>query len=447
MNGGPDTQIHPEPSIWLNGQSCYDKESTDIGPHISIIQDTYEDIGPKISVLQDKRDVAKLSAVEAHYSKMAWNADSSSESTSEGTSQAIEVCHCIISEEACRDRHSQSTSLEDVSGDRLCVVKTKMLRRSVSRRNKNKFSVRKQKSTIVGKLQQQPDKDKIERASTENDDGIVSLEDIKIDVQDPSEVSAHTSTDTTLQPPSTHTLTRHAHYPTKRPRRRQMRVRVCRRPRKILVLGDMTSGKTNLISAYGRDRFSETYIPTILNCFQTDAKIGSEVIDLVVVEVSGRDDFEPLRRRAYRRMDGAVICYSVDSVVNLNRIRDYWVPELRKYAPKAPFVLVGTKKDIRDSARDRLEERLKSKAEEVRSKDEMMADRLQAEVKFSEDFVSEDRGKRLANSLGANSFMECSSLYRDGTREVFEGVTKIALRKTRRLRQDRRHVDSMCSIM
>lgn len=233
-------------------------------------------------------------------------------------------------------------------------------------------------------------------------------------------------------------------YRTRKYRTRKIQVRMRRRPRKILVIGDMSSGKTNLISAYSRDKFSVSYMPTILHCYMTDARICNESIELVVIETSGRDDFEPLRRRAYHKMDAAVICYSVNNVQCFDRIRDFWVPELRKYAPKVPFVLVGTKRDLKDDARDQLEEALRlAKAEDGNS----MAARLRAEVSFNEKFISEDRGKRMAQSVGAEGFMECSSLYRDRTRDVFETVTRVALRKSRRVRKDNRHLDTMCTIL
>ena len=218
-----------------------------------------------------------------------------------------------------------------------------------------------------------------------------------------------------------------------------------RRPRKIIVIGDMSSGKTNLIAAYSRDRFTPLYTPTILHCYQTDARVSNESIDLVVIEISGRDDFKPLRRCAYHKMDAAVICYAVNNAQCFERIKEFWVPELRKYAPKVPFVLVGTKKDIKEHARDELEEMLRSAVED--DKDGSMAARLRAEVSFNEEFVSEDRGRRMASSVGAEGHIECSSLYRDRTRDVFETVTMVALKKTRRVRADNRHLGAMCNIL
>ena len=227
-------------------------------------------------------------------------------------------------------------------------------------------------------------------------------------------------------------------------RRKKIKVRMLRRRRKILIVGDMTSGKSNLISAYCKDQFRESYIPTILNCCHTDAQVCGERIDLVLIDISGRDDFEPLRKRGYRKIDAVILCYAVNNIVSFERVEKFWVPEIKKYAaPKTPFILVGTKRDLRDDARDRLEDfKLKLK------KEDEMSGRLRAEVTFKDTFVSCERGRRMARATEAAGFYECSSLYRDSTREIFESVTKIAVRKTRRKKKyDNRDLDKMCTIL
>ena len=197
-------------------------------------------------------------------------------------------------------------------------------------------------------------------------------------------------------------------------RRRRARVpmkRILRRPRKVVVMGDMFSGKSNLISTYCHDRFSTNYIPTLLSTCLTDAKVFGEKIELVVVEVVGRDDCARLRKCAYHKMDTIILCYSVDSPESLERIIHYWMPELKSHAPKVPFILVATKKDIRDEALDNWSS------------------------STTEKVVSTARGQKVADNIGAHTFLECSARYRDNTRNVFETAAKVALQKSRRKRK------------
>ena len=207
-------------------------------------------------------------------------------------------------------------------------------------------------------------------------------------------------------------------------RRRVPKNRMVRRPRKVVVMGDMFSGKSNLISAYCRDRFTTNYIPTLLNACMTDAKVFGESIELVLIEVVGRDDLAKMRKIAYKKTDVIVLCYSADNSDSLQRIIDYWVPEIQCHAPKVPFILVATKKDVRDAAL---------------VDGEMTSDP-------SEEVVSTTRGHEVSKTIGAHSFIECSALYRDNTRHVFETAAKVALQKSRRKRKVRRNCQNECII-
>ena len=199
-------------------------------------------------------------------------------------------------------------------------------------------------------------------------------------------------------------------------RRRRTRVparRMVRRPRKVVIIGDMFSGKSSLISAYCHDKFSTNYVPTLLNTLSTDAEVFGESIELVVVDVGGRDDYAKLRKCAYHKMDIIILCYAANSLDSLQRITDYWVPEIKQHCPKVPFILVATKKDIRDDA---LHESSCIGGEK-------------------EDIVSTMRGRETAKTVGAQKFLECSARYRDNTRNVFEMAAKVALQKSRRKRK------------
>ena len=205
------------------------------------------------------------------------------------------------------------------------------------------------------------------------------------------------------------------------------------RPRKVVVIGDMCSGKSALISAYCKDRFNETYVPTILRSCLTDATLHGEKVELVVIETSGRKDYFKLRKCAYRKTDAIILCYSCDNASSLHNIKTQWLPEMKEHVPNVPVILVGTRKDIRD-------EIITSSQERALETD---GSSLQA---VRERLVSEDAGYEMAKAIGAHYFIECSARYRDGTRQVFETVAKVAMQKSRRKRKVRRTGD-VCSLM
>jgi len=181
------------------------------------------------------------------------------------------------------------------------------------------------------------------------------------------------------------------------------------------------------------------YTPTILRSCKADAKVFGEKIDLVVVEVAGRDDYARLRRCAYHKMDAVILCYSADSVSSLEKVTTQWLPEVKEYAPKVPYILVGTKKDAKE---DHIYQELLLQGQLPEDK----VQSLRTEGFVSKHVVTTSHGFEVAQSIGAHSFLECSALYRDGTREVFETVTKIALKKSRRKRKVQRS-DDICTIL
>lgn len=64
------------------------------------------------------------------------------------------------------------------------------------------------------------------------------------------------------------------------------------------------------------------------------------------------------------------------------------MPEIRHYGPTTPFILVGTKADIRESP--------------------------DWATKYEPDSVSTEEGAALARQLGAAAFLECSALTQKG---------------------------------
>lgn len=215
----------------------------------------------------------------------------------------------------------------------------------------------------------------------------------------------------------------------KRKRKKRLRLKIPPRPRKVLLLGDMNCGKSSLVTTYCRDRFQETYSPTILHCCHSDAKVMGRRFELILADTPGREDYKLLRKCVYLMTDVAILCYSAADRKTLDKIRRYWLPELNEHAPNCPFVIAETKKDVREEYEDRkllLEENGKTGTTEYRQ--------LCREM---EGIVPEGMGAQLARELGAQGFYSTSAKYRVGTRVLFQEATAVAVKKSRRKRKIR----------
>lgn len=78
-------------------------------------------------------------------------------------------------------------------------------------------------------------------------------------------------------------------------------------------------------------------------------------------------------------------------------MRTKWVPEIQEYQPNIPFLLVGTQTDLRGSV-----------------------------VDITECCVRTREGRKMAKRLGAEKYIECSSLEGIGLHEVFQTALAVA---------------------
>ena len=111
--------------------------------------------------------------------------------------------------------------------------------------------------------------------------------------------------------------------------------------------------------------------------------------------------YDRIRPLSYPDTDIFVLAYSVVGPDSFHNISHKWYKELKLHNPHTPFILVGTKKDLRND-----EEFL-----------QILESREMKPVTF-------EQGAKLAKDLGAREYIECSSTTREGIHEVFIGAIK-----------------------
>ena len=125
-----------------------------------------------------------------------------------------------------------------------------------------------------------------------------------------------------------------------------------RRSLKLVVVGDKKVGKTCLLLRYVTNTFpgEEDYVPVVLDDQSIIHTVDGETISLTLVDTTVRDHNygSSLRPLCYPQTDVFIICFSLVNDTSRENVHAKWVPELRRYCPDVPTIVVGTKHDLEE---------------------------------------------------------------------------------------------------
>ena len=125
--------------------------------------------------------------------------------------------------------------------------------------------------------------------------------------------------------------------------------------------------------------------------------VNSTPINLGLWDTAGQEDYDRLRPLSYPQTDVFLICFAITSLSSFENVKSKWWPEIQHHAPGVPFILVGTKLDLRSDP-----ETIKKLGEKMQQP------------------VSEQKGNQLAQEIGAWKYVECSALTQGGLKQVFD---------------------------
>jgi cell division control protein 42 len=183
---------------------------------------------------------------------------------------------------------------------------------------------------------------------------------------------------------------------------------------KCVLVGDAQVGKSCLLIAYTGSKFNAEYIPTLFDNYAMNVMVQGKPVHLGLWDTAGVEgDYDRLRPLSYTGADVFLLLFSLVSRSSLDHIKTRWLPELDRYAPGTPRILVGCQLDRRGS--------------------------------FStpgEDIPIWD-GQELARELKVD-YIECSALTLEGCKQVFdEAIHQGLLKKL----QTQRMTKSFCLLL
>lgn len=115
------------------------------------------------------------------------------------------------------------------------------------------------------------------------------------------------------------------------------------------VVGDGTVGKTTLLLAYTMQTYIDDYVPTVFDNFSAIEEIDGRLINIILWDTAGQEDYAQFREAIYTKCnyDIFLLCFSVIHPNSYINAKHKWLPELQKNSPGTPYVLLGTKIDMR----------------------------------------------------------------------------------------------------
>jgi len=168
---------------------------------------------------------------------------------------------------------------------------------------------------------------------------------------------------------------------------------------KTVLVGDGNCGKTSAAVSYTTNRFPEHYTPTVFDNYSSNVMVNNEAVLLQIWDTAGPQKHEKLRPLSYTQTDGFLMFYSISCRSSFHNIKLVWEPEIRHHCPTTPIILVATKLDLRFDLK---------LAEQLNDANQTM--------------VTTEEGQKMAQSIGASSFHECSALTQEGLADIFDSL-------------------------
>lgn len=175
---------------------------------------------------------------------------------------------------------------------------------------------------------------------------------------------------------------------------------------KCVLIGDGACGKTEILVAFTTKCLPEAAAPSIFDNYSVQFKVEGQDVELQLWDTPGQEDYKKLRPLSYTQTDIFIAVFSLVSVTSLENIENMWIPEIREHCSDTPFILVGTKSNLRDEFNEHQNE-YRSKGWEPVSREKAI------EVKWK---------------LKAEKYIECDENDQNSLQNVFLSAVKVALK-------------------
>ena len=164
---------------------------------------------------------------------------------------------------------------------------------------------------------------------------------------------------------------------------------------KLIMIGDVSVGKSSLINRAIKKSFKSAYSPTLgFDYFSYYIKIKNKVLKLQLWDTGGQEIYQSLVTNFYRNSSFAFMVYAIDNRNSFENI-DTWLKEIKyKSNPDIKIFLIGNKCDLTEERK-----------------------------------VTYEEGKIYCNNYEFDGFYEVSAKTGERTEEILINAAKVLLRE------------------
>ena len=118
---------------------------------------------------------------------------------------------------------------------------------------------------------------------------------------------------------------------------------------KIVLIGNSGVGKTNLLSRFATDQFSENTMNTIGVDFSSiNVTINDKLAKVQIWDTAGQEKYRAMTNSYYQNTDGALVVYDITDRQSYDELES-WINEFRVYVgSKVPIMVLGNKSDLEE---------------------------------------------------------------------------------------------------
>ena len=123
---------------------------------------------------------------------------------------------------------------------------------------------------------------------------------------------------------------------------------------KVVVMGDMSVGKTSILTRYITDTFDSLCESTIGAAFFTKCLDGSngKKLNLEIWDTAGQERYDSLLPMYYRNANIIIFIFDINNFLSFKNLETRWLPIIQNCKTDAQVFIVGNKSDLTPVVKD-----------------------------------------------------------------------------------------------